>query len=244
LNHEGTKNTKREEEFEPQRRKGREGDLMAKIRVALVDDHRVVRQGLRSYLAAFADIEIVGEAGSGEEAIPAISDWLPDVLVMDMLMPGGIDGIETTRRVRALSPHTQVVVLTAYADDARVVAALRAGAIGYIRKEAEPELLLSAVRAAARGQSVLDPSIAGSVLQDLVRGKLPGGELTEREMDVLRQLANGRTNKQIAETLVVSEETIKTHVGNILAKLSLAHRGQAMIYALKQGFISVDELEL
>lgn len=217
---------------------------MNKIRVALVDDHRVVRQGLRSYLAAFADIEIVGEAGSGEDAVKTISDWLPDVLVMDMLMPGGIDGIETTRRIRALSPHTQVVVLTAYADDARVVAALRAGAIGYIRKEAEPELLLSAVRAAARGQSVLDPSIAGSVLQDLVRGKLPGGELTEREMDVLRQLANGRTNKQIAETLVVSEETIKTHVGNILAKLSLAHRGQAMIYALKKGFISVDELEL
>ncbi|MDX2141453.1 MAG: response regulator transcription factor [Chloroflexota bacterium] len=217
---------------------------MSSIRVALVDDHRVVRQGLRSYLAAFGDIEIVGEANSGEEAVRLVDGWLPDVVVMDLLMPGGIDGIETTKRVRSLSPHTQVVVLTAFADDARVVAALRAGAIGYIRKEAEPELLLSAVRAAARGQSVLDPSIAGSVLHDLVRGRLPGNELTEREMDVLRQLANGRTNRQIAEALVVSEETIKTHVGNILSKLQLAHRGQAIIYALKQGVISVEELEL
>jgi two-component system, NarL family, response regulator LiaR len=217
---------------------------MSKIRVALVDDHRVVRQGLRSYFEAFGDIEIVGEASSGEEATRAMDGWLPDVVVMDMLMPGGIDGIETTRRIRVLSPHTQVVVLTAFADDARVVAALRAGAIGYIRKEAEPEVLLGAVRAAARGQSVLDPSIAGSVLQDLVRGKLPGSELTEREMDVLRQLANGRTNKQIAEVLVVGEETVKTHVGNILAKLQLAHRGQAIIYALKQGVISLEELEL
>lgn len=217
---------------------------MSKTRVVLVDDHRVVRQGLRSYLEAFADIEIIGMASSGEEALAQVDHWLPDVIVMDVLMPGGIDGIETTRRIRALSPHTQVVVLTAFADDARVVAALRAGAIGYIRKEAEPELLLQAVRAAARGQSILDPSIAGSVLQDLVRGRLPGSELTDREMDVLRQIANGRTNKQIADALVVSEETVKTHVGNILAKLQLAHRGQAIIYALKQGLISLDELNI
>ncbi len=217
---------------------------MSQIRVALVDDHQVVRQGLRSYLEAFTDVCVVGMASSGEEAVLQVDAWLPDVIVMDLLMPGGIDGIETTRRIRTRSPHTQVVVLTAYADDARVVAALRAGAIGYIRKEADPELLLSAVRAAARGQSVLDPSIAGSVLQDLLRGRLPGSELTEREMDVLRQLANGRTNKQIAEVLVISEETVKTHVGNILAKLQLAHRGQAILYALKQGLISLDELEL
>ena len=217
---------------------------MSQIRVALVDDHRVVRQGLRSYLEAFTDVTVVGMASSGEEAVRQVDEWVPDVIVMDLLMPGGIDGIETTRRIRARSPHTQIVVLTAYADDARVVAALRAGAIGYIRKEADPELLLAAVRAAARGQSMLDPSIAGSVLHDLVRGKLPGSELTEREMDVLRQLANGRTNKQIAETLVVSEETVKTHVGNILAKLQLAHRGQAIVYALKQGLISLDELDV
>ena len=133
---------------------------MNTIRLALVDDHHVVRRGLRSYLEAFTDITIVGEASSGEEALANVEAWLPDVVVMDLLMPGGIDGIETTRRIRSITPHTQVVVLTAYTDDARVVGALRAGAIGYVRKDAEPEVLLAAVRAAARGRSMPDPAIA------------------------------------------------------------------------------------
>jgi len=214
------------------------------IRVVLVDDHRVVRRGLRSFLEAFPDITVVGEASTGEETLKRIDGWLPDVVIMDLLMPGGIDGIEATRRVRSISPHTQVVVLTAYADDARVVAALRAGAIGYIRKEADPEILLVAVRAAARGQSMLDPAIASSVLHDLVAGTRIRDDLTEREMDVLRKLAHGRTNREIAEELVVGVETVKTHVGNILAKLHLAHRTQAVIHALKQGLISLDEIEL
>jgi NarL family two-component system response regulator LiaR len=218
---------------------------MNKIRVVLVDDHRVVRQGLRSFLEAFSDISVVGEASSGEEALENVEKWLPDVIVMDMLMPGGIDGVETIRRVRVVTPHTRVVVLTAYTDDARVVAALRAGAIGYVKKDAEPEMLLAAVRAAARNQSALDPSIAGTVLQELMRGKKNAqNALTEREMEVLRQLAQGKTNKEIADLLVVSEETIKTHVGNILTKLQLAHRMQAVLYALKQGLISLDEVEL
>jgi NarL family two-component system response regulator LiaR len=214
---------------------------MNRIRVLLVDDHRVVRQGLRSFLESFPDIAIVGEASNGEEALSRLDSWLPDVVVMDLLMPGGMDGIEATQRVRAISPHTQVVVLTAYSDDARVVAALRAGAIGYVRKDAEPELLLAAVRAAAGGQSLLDPAVAGSVLQDLLRGG-SSNDLTERELEVLRQLAHGRTNREIAAALTVSEETVKTHVGNILAKLHLAHRTQAVIYALKQGLVSLDEL--
>ena len=214
---------------------------MNRIRVLLVDDHRVVRQGLRSFLESFPDIAIVGEASNGEEALSRLDSWLPDVVVMDLLMPGGMDGIEATQRVRAISPHTQVVVLTAYSDDARVVAALRAGAIGYVRKDAEPELLLAAVRAAAGGQSLLDPAVAGSVLQDLLRGG-SSNDLTERELEVLRQLAYGRTNREIAAALTVSEETVKTHVGNILAKLHLAHRTQAVIYALKQGLVSLDEL--
>lgn len=217
---------------------------MSQIRTVLVDDHSVVRKGLRSFLESFADISIVGEAANGEEALARLDTWLPDVVVMDLLMPGGMDGIEATRQIRTLSPHTRVVVLTAATDDARVVAALRAGAIGYVRKDANPELLLSAVRAAAQDQSVLDPNVAGTVLQDLSQGSLPGQDLTEREMDVLRQLANGRTNKEIAEALVISQETVKTHVGNILAKLQLAHRTQAVIYALKQGLISLDELEV
>jgi NarL family two-component system response regulator LiaR len=217
---------------------------MDRIRLVLVDDHRVVRQGLRSFLEAFSDIAVVGEASSGEEVIAKIEGWLPNVVIMDLLMPGGIDGIETTRRIRSITPNTQVVVLTAYTDDARVVGALRAGAIGYVRKDADPQVLLDAVRAAARGQSLLDPTIAGSVLQDLVRSAQIKNELTEREMEVLRLLAHGRTNREMAGELVVSPETIKTHVGNILAKLHLAHRTQAVIHALKRGLISLDEIEM
>ena len=217
---------------------------MESIRLVLVDDHRVVRRGLRSYLEAFPDVIVVGEASSGEEALEKIEAWLPDVVIMDLLMPGGIDGIEATRRIRSITPHTQVVVLTAYADDVRVVASLRAGAIGYVRKEADPQVLLAAVRAAARGQSMLDPSIAGSVLQDLVASARIRDDLTDREMEVLRLLAHGRTNPEIAEELVVGVETVKTHVGNILAKLHLAHRTQAVIHALKQGLISLEEIEL
>jgi NarL family two-component system response regulator LiaR len=217
---------------------------MDSIRLALVDDHRVVRRGLRSFLEAFPGVAVVGEASSGEEALEKIEGWLPDVVVMDLLMPGGMDGIETTRRIRAITPHTQVVVLTAYTDDARVVGALRAGAIGYVRKDAEPEILLAAVQAAARGRSMLDPAIAGSVLQDLVSSAKVKDDLTEREMEVLRLLAHGRTNREIAEELIVSAETVKTHVGNVLAKLHLAHRTQAVIHALKQGLISLDEIDL
>jgi NarL family two-component system response regulator LiaR len=217
---------------------------MDPIRLALVDDHHVVRRGLRSFLQSFPDIAVVGEAASGERALERIEDWMPDVVIMDLLMPGGLDGIETTRRIRNITPHTQVVALTAHTDDARVVGALRAGAIGYVRKDAEPKILLAAVRAAARGQSVLDPAIAGTVLQELVGGTRAGDDLTEREMEVLRLLAHGRTNREIAEALVIGEETVKTHVGNILTKLHLAHRTQAVVHALKQGLLSLDEIEL
>src|SRR5581483_2262497 len=158
------------------------------------------------------------------------------------LMPGGMDGIETIRRLRALTPHTRVVALTSYADDTRVVAALRAGAIGYVRKEADPDLLLASVRAAARGQSLLDPAVANILMQELMRGTKHSDALTEREQGVLRQLALGRTNREIADALSVTEETVKTHVGNILTKLQLAHRTQAVIYALKKGMISLDEI--
>jgi NarL family two-component system response regulator LiaR len=217
---------------------------MELIRLVLVDDHRVVRRGLRSYLEAFPDLSVVGEASSGEQVLQKVERWLPDVVIMDLLMPGGLDGIETTRHIRAITPHTQIVVLTAHTDDARLVAALRAGAIGYVRKDADPEILLAAVRAAARGQSLLDPAIAGSVLQKLVGDTGVRHDLTDREMEVLRLLAHGRTNREIAGELVVSEETVKTHVGNILNKLLLTHRTQAVIHALKQGLISLDEIEL
>ena len=218
--------------------------MMKPTKLVLVDDHAVVRRGIRTYLESFADLIVVGEAESGETLLAHLEDWLPDVIIMDLLMPGGMDGIQTTQQIRQISPHTRVVVLTAHTDEARVVAALRAGAIGYVRKDAEPELLLTAVRSAARGQSILDPAVAGSVLQELVAHTATANDLTEREMTVLRLLAHGRTNREIATELNVSDETVKTHVGNILSKLQMAQRTQAVVVALKQGLISLDEIEL
>jgi NarL family two-component system response regulator LiaR len=159
-------------------------------------------------------------------------------------MPGGMDGSETIRRLHELAPNVRVVVLTSYADDTRVIAALRAGAIGYVRKEADPDLLLDSIRAAARGQSLLDPAVASALMHELLRDNKRTTGLTEREQTVLRQLALGQTNREIAEALAVTEETIKTHVGNILTKLQLAHRTQAAIYAIKKGFITLDEIQL
>src|SRR5262249_29256557 len=194
-----------------------------------------------SYLESFGDLSVAGVASNAEELLTRLDEWLPDVIVMDLLMPGGMDGVEATRRVRERWPRTQVVALTASTDDARLIGALRAGAIGYVRKDAEPELLLATVRAAARGQSMIDPTVASTVLQEMARGGLTGGELTEREIEVLRQLAHGSTNREIAEALFISEETGKTHIGNILSKLHLAHRTHAVIYAVKQGNISLGE---
>ena len=217
---------------------------MNPLKIALVDDHHVVRRGIQSFLGAMPDFAIVGSAASGEELLSRIEEWLPDVVVMDLYMPGGIDGIETTRRLREITPHTQVVVLTAHTDDERVIAALRAGAIGYIRKESDPQLLVDAIRAAARGQSLVDPAVAGEVLRDMTQTRVPGSELTEREREILLELAQGRTNKEIAARLIIGEETVKTHVGNILSKLHLRHRSQTIAYALKKGLISLDDLEL
>ena len=218
--------------------------MAEQITVALVDDHRIVRKGLQRVLEMYEDIRIVGDAASGEEALQHIEEWLPDVVVVDMLMPGGIDGIETIRRLRELTPNVRVVVLTSSGDDTRVIAALRVGAIGYVRKESDPELLVASIRAANRGQSLLDPTVANVLMHELLGEGQRAQTLTEREQAVLRQLAQGQTNREIAETLVITEQTVKTHVGNILTKLQLEHRTQAAIYALKKGFISLDEIQL
>ena len=212
-----------------------------RIRVALVDDHHVVRQGLRTYLESYPDMEVVGEAASGEEALRHIELWLPDVVVMDLLMPGGMDGVEAIRRIRQIVPETQVIALTSYTDDVRIIAVLRAGGIGYVRKDAAPDVLLASIRAAAHGQSLLAPSVTGAVVQELSK---PDIALSEREQAVLHQLALGHTNREIAETMMLSPETVKTHVANILAKLHLTHRTQAVIFALKWGLISLDDIEL
>jgi len=184
------------------------------IRIVLVDDHHVVRRGLRTYLESFPDLEVIGEAASGEEALRSIEAWSPDVVVMDLLLPGGMDGVEAIRRVRLLTPQTQIIALTSYTDDARVIAVLRAGAVGYVRKDAAPDILLASIRAAAHGQTLIDPAVAGVVLQDISRSEKPEAMLSEREQDVLRQIALGHTNREIAEIMTVSPETIKTHVGN------------------------------
>jgi two-component system, NarL family, response regulator LiaR len=210
------------------------------IRVVLVDDHHVVRRGMRSYLESFSDIQVVGEAASAESLLEHLPDWPAQVVMMDLLLPGGMDGIEATRQVRSRFPEVQVVILTAYTDDARVIAAVRAGAISFVRKDAQPEFLLSVIRAAAAGQSLLDPALASVILQPSANG---GADLlSPREQDVLRLVVRGWTNREIAVKLVLGDETVKTHVASILAKLGLTNRSQAAAYALKQGWISREDV--
>jgi len=207
--------------------------------IALVDDHRVVTRSLKSYLESFPDLKVVGIAASGEELLDHLREWKPQIVLQDLLLPGGIDGIETTRRILAAAPSTKVIALTASMDEARMLGALRAGAVGYIRKDAEPETLLAAVRAVSEGRTYIDPSAA----KQLLGADVPGDDLTAREREVLQQLATGRANKAIADALSISEETVKSHVGNILAKLGAENRAQAIVQALKRRLVSLEELE-
>jgi two-component system, NarL family, response regulator LiaR len=207
------------------------------ISIALVDDHRVVARSLRAYLESFADLKVVGIAATGEELLEKLGAWNPQIVLQDLLLPGGIDGITTTRRILQCAPAVRVIALTASLDEARMVGALRAGAVGYVRKDAEPETLLAAVRAVADGRTYIDPSIGGPSAADAVAAE----ELTPRETEVLRHLALGRTNKDIATAMSVSEETIKTHVGHLLAKLGAENRTQAIVQALKLGLVGLDE---
>ncbi|HMQ35454.1 MAG TPA: response regulator transcription factor [Chloroflexaceae bacterium] len=215
---------------------------METISVMLIDDHRVVRQGLRDFLELQPDIEVVGEAPSGEEGVQLARELLPDVVLMDLVMPG-IDGVETTRRVKAASPSSRVIVLTSFADDDKVFPAIKAGAISYLLKDISPEDLAHAIRAAQRNEAVLHPEVAAKLMQEFSAprpGEAPVDQLTPREMEVLRLIAKGKSNKEIADTLIVSEKTIKTHVSNILSKLHLADRTQAAIYALRQRLVPME----
>jgi len=208
------------------------------ISVALVDDHRVVTRGLKLYLESFSDIRVVGVASSGEELLAQADQWSPQVVALDLLMPGGLDGVETARRLHETHPDIRIVALTASVDEARLIGVLRAGACGYVRKDADPEVLLAAIRAAAQGRTFVDPSVAGGILS----GARAPDTISPRELEVLRQIAFGRTNREIGERLFVSEETIKTHVGRILDKLGLQHRTQLVAYALKHGMVELEEL--
>jgi two-component system, NarL family, response regulator LiaR len=211
------------------------------IRIAIVDDHPVVRQGLRRMLEQRPDLEVVGEAADGAQALALARDLVPDVMLLDLLMPG-TDGISAIREITRLTPTTRIIILTSFADDEYIFAAVKAGALSYLLKDAGPEELVAAVRAAHRGESVLHPMVASRLLRE-VRGRQqsPWRDLTPREQEVLSLVAHGRSNQEIARELVLSEATVRTHMANILSKLHLADRTQAAIYALRQGLVPLDE---
>ena len=210
------------------------------ISIIIVDDHEVVRSGMRSYLETLPDFSVVGEAASGEEAIELVSELIPDIVLMDLIMPG-MDGIETTRRIKQVSPRTQVVVLTSYHEDIHIFPALKAGAISYILKDMKMDKLADVLYRAIQGEVTLHPRVASRVLQNLrgEDGEEPQliAELTERELDVLKLIAGGLSNTLIAEKLFISENTVKGHVSNILSKLHLADRTQVAVFAWQKGIV-------
>lgn len=207
------------------------------ISIALVDDHRVVSRSLKAYLESFPDLKVVGIASSGEELLGRLDEWKPQVVIQDLLMPGGMNGVEATRQIVECAPDSHVIALTASTDEARMMGVLRAGATGYLRKDAEPETLLAAVRAVAAGRTYIDPSVSRQLLTSS-----PEDDLTPRERDVLRELALGRSNREIASALGIGDETVKTHVGHLLGKLGVENRAQAIVQALKRGLVSLDDL--
>jgi NarL family two-component system response regulator LiaR len=209
----------------------------------LVDDHVFVRKGIQALLATEPDIEVVGEAEDGLQALKQIQALTPDVILLDLLMPK-LGGIEVTRRAVAEDPGARILVLTSFAADDQVFPAIKAGAMGYLLKDSQPEELLRAIREVARGESSLSPAIARKVLQEIsqpAEATLTEEPLTEREVEVLGHVAKGLSNREIAEFLVLSEATVRTHVSNILGKLHLASRTQAALYALRKGLATLDE---
>ena len=212
------------------------------IKVLIVDDHEVVRQGLRFVLDQEPDIEVVGDCADGRRALTAIRALGPDVVLLDMVMPG-LDGLGVLEALRADGPLPAVVVLTSFQEDARVIEAVRAGALSYLPKTTAVDRVVEAVRAAARGGSVLEPKIAALLVRQVRGGgsEEPLRVLTPRERQVLSMLSRGRANREIARVLSLSEETVKSHVSNVLAKLGLQDRTQAAIFGLQQGLVPLDE---
>jgi DNA-binding NarL/FixJ family response regulator len=219
------------------------------IRVAIADDHAVVRQGLRTFLELQGDMEVVGEAVDGADAVDLVERTAPDVVLLDLVMPR-VDGIEATRRIRERSPATRILVLTSFADDHTVLPAIRAGAAGYLLKDVQPPELAAAIRTVHAGEALLAPAVATMLVEQLAAedgAGAPGAaaaaareersHLTPRELEVIAELARGRANKAIAFELGVSERTVKTHVSNILGKLGLSDRTQAAVYAVEHGLV-------
>jgi two-component system, NarL family, response regulator LiaR len=205
------------------------------IRILIADDHRVVRQGLRMFLALDPELEVVGEAANGAEAVQLARELQPDVVLMDLLMPE-MDGIAATQVIRRDTPEVEVLALTSVLEDSSVVGAIRAGAIGYLLKTTDADELCRAIRAAADGQVQLAPEAAARLLREVRLPESPEA-LTERETEVLRLIAQGYSNKEIARTLNVGERTVKSHVSSILGKLGLASRTQAALYAVRMGLV-------
>jgi NarL family two-component system response regulator LiaR len=218
--------------------------MSEKITVLLVDDHKMVRQGVRAFLQAQSDIEVVGEADSGETAVTLAAEHAPDVVLMDLVMPG-MDGVTATRQVKAQSPRTQIIMLTSYHQDEHIFPAIRAGALSYLLKDIEPAALAEAVRQAAQGEAVLHPRVAARVVQELHGSRQESvnvfTELSDRELEVLRLIAEGANNSSIAQQLIISEKTVKSHVSNILSKLHLADRTQAAVWAWREGVVRRDD---
>ena len=214
------------------------------ITVLLVDDHKLVRQGVRAFLEAHDEFLVVGEAESGKSAVKLAEEAVPDVVLMDLIMPE-MDGVEATRQVKNVSPRSQIVVLTSYHEDEHIFPALEAGATSYIVKDVDMDELAEAIQRAAQGDVTLHPRVASRVLQELHGTRRdeanPFTELTKREMEVLKLIASGLSNHEIAEQLVISDHTVKGHVSNIFSKLHLADRTQAAVYAWQKGVVRRDQ---
>lgn len=210
------------------------------ISILITDDHALVRHGIRDFLELQPDLCVVGEADSGETAVRQAGELAPDVVLMDLVMPG-MDGVEATRLVKQVSPHSQIIVLTSYHEDEYIFPALRAGALSYVLKDIGPDELAETVRRAARGESVLHPRVAARVVQEVrgARNDTPNlfTDLSDRELEVLRLIADGLSNAEIARKLIISEKTVKGHVSNILSKLHMLDRTQAAVFAWQQGLV-------
>jgi NarL family two-component system response regulator LiaR len=210
------------------------------ITVMIVDDHEMVRHGAAGYLEAQEDIHVIAEAASGEQALSIAKEYVPDVVLMDLVMPG-LDGVETTRRLKDSSPRSQIIILTSFHEDEHIFPALQAGAISYLLKDVKAAELVEAIRRAACGEATLHPRIAERVIKEFRVGDPDHQrlftDLTEREMEVLKYIASGYSNQKIADQLVISVGTVKGHVSNILSKLHLADRTQAAVYAWQEGIV-------
>jgi NarL family two-component system response regulator LiaR len=221
-----------------------EGAAMEKIRVLLAEDHIVVREGIRQFLAREPDLEVVGEASNGEEAVQITDQLKPDIIIMDVAMPK-VDGIEATRRIKALCPTAAVLALSAYDYDQYIFALLEAGAAGYLLKDVSGQELIGAIRAVHRGDCILHPAVARKVVKRFSPGVKPSTcELTERECEILKRAAIGKCNKDIAEELFLSVRSVEAHLSNIFNKLGVGSRTEAVVYALKKGWITLEDLAL